>query len=149
MFSDDLGKQVDAITGPLTYVRNPIDLTFETNTFLFKDLLETVFASGEVDGAVIFGIFGAPDFMVNLNKRFPDLEVMLEGWEEGFQAFLKELAGISMAYGKPLVVMSFFDASSSTTQALIDCDIPVFPSASRSARAMRSLLDYHQVLERA
>jgi acyl-CoA synthetase (NDP forming) len=148
LFSGELGARVDALTGPLTYVRNPIDLTFETNIFIFKDLLETVFDSGEVDGAVIFGIFGAPDFMVNLKKRFPDMEVMLEGWEEGFRAFLKELAGISKTYGKPLIVMSFVDASGRTNQALIDCDIPVFPSASRSARAMRSLLDYHQVLER-
>ena len=147
-FSDELGASVDALTGPLTYVRNPIDLTFETNIFIFKDLLETVFDTDEVDGAVIFGIFGAPDFMVNLKKRFPDLEVMLEGWEEGFRAFLKELAGISKTYGKPLIVMSFVDAGSRTNQALIDCDIPVFPSASRSARAMRSLLDYFQVLER-
>jgi acetyltransferase len=148
LFSDELGSRVDALTGPLTYVRNPIDLTFETNMFIFKDLLETVFNSDEVDGAVIFGIFGAPDFMVNLKKRFPDLEVMLEGWEEGFRAFLAELAGISKTYGKPLIVMSFVDASSRTNQALIDFDIPVFPSASRTARAMRSLLDYHQVLER-
>jgi len=147
-FSDELGASVDALTGPLTYVRNPIDLTFETNMFIFKDLLETVFDTDEVDGAIIYGIFGAPDFMVNLKKRFPDIEVMLEGWEGGFRAFLEELAGISQAYGKPLIVMSFFDASSRTIQDLIDCDIPVFPSASRSARAMRCLLDYHQVLER-
>jgi len=147
-FSDELGASVDALTGPLTYVRNPIDLTFETNMFIFKDLLETVFDTDEVDGAIIYGIFGAPDFMVNLKKRFPDIGVMLEGWEGGFRAFLEELAGISQAYGKPLIVMSFFDASSRTIQDLIDCDIPVFPSASRSARAMRSLLDYHQVLER-
>jgi len=147
-FSDELSARIDSITGPLTYVRNPVDLTFETNMFIFKDLLETVFDSGEVDGAVIYGIFGVPDFMVNLKKRFPGIEGMLGGWEEGFRSFLEELAGIAGAHGKPLMVMSFIESGSGTIRALIDNRIPVFPSASRTARAMRSLLDYRRVLER-
>ena len=141
-FSEGLRKKLDEVTGPLTYTGNPIDLTFETNIFIFKQLLELVYESGEVDGAFIYGIFGAPDFMVNLKKRFPDLQAMEDTWDEGYQAFLAEMAAVSAAYAKPLVVMSFLGTRSRSIQSLIDSGVPVYPSAVRSARAMRSLLDY-------
>jgi acyl-CoA synthetase (NDP forming) len=142
VFSGSLCDRLDAITGSLAFVRNPIDLTFDTNIFLFKQLLETVFESGEVDGAFIYGIFGGPDFMVNLEKRFPDLKRMQDSWEAKYADFLRELAGIPATYGKPLVVMSFISAGSASIRPLIEGDVPVFPSASRAARAMRALLDY-------
>ncbi|MFW6113709.1 MAG: acetate--CoA ligase family protein [Actinomycetota bacterium] len=141
-FSEELCSRLDHMTGPLTFVRNPVDLTFETNMFIFKELLETVFESGEVDGAVIYGIFGASDFMVNLRKRIPDLQAMEEAFVKSFQGFLKELGEVPRTHKNPLVVMSFCDVGSDTIQGLVDNGIPVYPSASRSARAMRSLLDY-------
>ena len=141
-FSPRLRAKLDEVTGSLTFTGNPIDLTFETNIFIFKQLLEMVFASGEVDGAFIYGIFGAPDFMANLKKRLPHLQAMDDAWEEGYRNFLTELAAVPEEYGKPLVVMSFLGAASNTISSLIECDIPVYPSAVRSALAMRSLLDY-------
>ncbi|NPV58704.1 MAG: hypothetical protein HPY75_03450 [Actinobacteria bacterium] len=141
-FSQALRARLDAMTGPLTYTGNPIDLTFETNIFIFKQLLETAYESGEVDAAVIYGIFGAPDFMVNLKKRFPDLQAMEDAWDEGYRAFLAELAAVPGDAGKPLVVMSFLGTGSSSIRALVESGVPVYPSASRCARALRSLLDY-------
>lgn len=146
-FSPDLRAKLDEVTGSLTYTGNPIDLTFETNIFIFKQLLELVFESGEVDGAFIYGIFGAPDFMVNLKKRFPHLQAMEDTWDEGYQAFLAELAAVSRAHGKPLVVMSFLGTGSNSIRSLIEHDVPVYPSAVRSALAMRSLLDYRALRE--
>ena len=141
-FSARLRAGLDEITGALTYVGNPIDLTFETNIFIFKQLLEMVFESGEVDGAFIYGIFGAPDFMGNLRKRFPDLQAVEDSWEEGYQAFLAELAAVPRAHGKPLVVMSFLGSRSRSIRSLVANDVPVYPSAVRCARAMRALVDY-------
>jgi acyl-CoA synthetase (NDP forming) len=145
LFSDELRAKLDAVTGPLTYTGNPIDLTFETNIFIFRDLLKLVCESGEVDGAFLYGIFGAPDFMVNLKKRFPALRAMEEEWDRGYQAFLTELAAVPQEHAKPLVVMSFTGARSSSILALIEEGVPAYPSASRCARAMRSLLDYRRL----
>jgi len=141
-FSPQLRERLDAVTGPLTYTGNPIDLTFETNIFIFKQLLEMVYESGEVDGAFIYGIFGAPDFMVNLKKRFPNLRAMEENWDQGYQDFLAELAAVPRALAKPLVVMSFLGTRSSSINSLIENGVAVYPSAVRSARAMRSLQEY-------
>lgn len=145
LFSPELTGMLDAVTGRLAYVRNPIDLTFDTNTYLFKQLTEMVFESGEVDGAFIYGIFGGPDFITNLRKRFPGIEDMRAYMEEGHSQFCEELARVPGEHGKPLVVMSFLGMDSMTVPPLRERDIPVFPSASRSARAMRALLDYRRI----
>jgi len=142
LFSDGLSERLNAVTGRLAFVRNPIDLTFEMDLFLFKQLLEMVFDSGEVDGALLYGIFGWSDFMVNLEARFPEIKQMQEYWESRYTEFLNRLAEIPKAYGKPLFVMSFSPASSASIRPLTEQDIPVFSSASRAARAMRALLDY-------
>jgi acyl-CoA synthetase (NDP forming) len=145
LFSDELSRRLDAITGRLAYVRNPIDLTFDTNTGLFKQLLETVFESGEVDGAFMYGLFGGPDFIVNLAKRFPDFAKLGEEWKAGYTEFIGELSRVPEAFDMPLVVMSFFGADSPTVSPLVEGDIPVYPSASRAARAMKALLDYRRI----
>lgn len=141
-FSEELRARLDDATGPLTYVGNPIDVTFETNISLYKQLLETVFDSGEVDGAYIYGLFGAGDFMTNVAKYFPELSDFKDIWEDNYHAFLRELAEVPRERRKPLVVMSLLGMGSLTVQNLIDNEVPVYPSASRAARAMRSLLDY-------
>ncbi|MDD3718114.1 MAG: CoA-binding protein [Actinomycetota bacterium] len=146
-FSAGLRERLDAVTGPLTFTGNPIDLTFETNVFIFKQLLELVYESGEVDGAFIYGIFGASDFMVNLKKRFPAMQAMEEEWGKGYQEFLAGLAEVPRQHARPLAVMSLAGARSRSIQSLIDFGVPSYPSASRSARAMRALLDYRLTRE--
>ena len=148
LFSGSLREKLGGITGPLTYTGNPIDLTFETNVFIFKDLLETVFDSGEVDGAFIYGVFGAPDFMVNLEKRFPELRALEEDWGEVYHRFLAELSEVPRRSRKPLVVMSFFGSQSDSIRTLVENDVPVYPSAARSSRAMRALLEYREIRRR-
>lgn len=145
LFSEELTGRLDAVTGPLAYVRNPIDLTFDTNTNLFKQLAEMIFESPEADGAFIYGIFGGPDFVTNLRKRFPGIEDMRTYMEEGHVRFCEELGRLPGEHGKPIVVMSFLGMDSVTVPPLRERDIPVFPSASRSARAMRALLDYRRI----
>lgn len=144
-FSDELADRLDAVTGRLAYVRNPVDLTFDTNTYLFKQLAGMVLESGEVDGAFIYGIFGSLDFITNLQKRFPGISEMQTQMEEGYAGFSEELAQVPHEHGKPLVVMSFLGMDSMTVPPLRERGIPVFPSASRSARAMRTLLDYRRI----
>ncbi len=140
-FSDKLSAELDAITGRLAFTGNPIDLTFDTNIFLFKQLVETVFASGEVDGAFVYGIMGG-DFMVNLERRFPHLTQGREVWREKYLEFLGEFSSLSRDYGKPVTLMSFLGPESDAIGPLIDLGVPVFPGARRTARAMRALYDY-------
>jgi hypothetical protein len=83
--------------------------------------------------------------MVNLVKRFPELEKLKEVIAPAHEQFLSELAEVPRSYGKPLVVMSFLGPETASVGPLIDDGVPVFPSAVRSTRAMRALLDYRRI----
>ena len=145
LFSEGLSERLNEVTGRLAFVRNPIDLTFEMDLFLFKQLLEMVFESEEVDGALLYGIFGWADFMVHLEARFPELRQMQGDMESKYEDLLNQLAEAPKKYGKPLFVMSFLGATSASMRPLTEQELPVFPSASRAARAMRALLDYRLI----
>ncbi len=143
-FSAKLSAELDAITGRLAFTGNPIDLTFDTNIFLFKQLLETVFESGEVDGAFVYGLMGS-DFMVNLEKRFPAITYGREIWQEQYLQFLREFSAIPQSYDKPMALMSFLGPASDAIGPLIELGVPVFPGARCAARAMRALNDYGRI----
>ncbi|WP_287154318.1 CoA-binding protein [Candidatus Solincola tengchongensis] len=144
-FSPSLQKALRERTGPLTSVANPVDITFETNIAIYKEIAEEAFRYGEVDGAVIYGIFGAADMGTNLKKRLPELAPMEDAWDEQFLSFLPQLAQVPLEHRKPLLVMSFLGTASRTIRCLVENDLPVFTSASRCARALRGLLDYREI----
>ena len=145
VFSPRLQERLRELTSPLTVVFNPVDITFDTNIYIYKQLAEAAFASGEVDGAFIYGIFGAADMGANIKKRMPELAPMEQAWDEKFLAFLPELAAVPKAYAKPLVVMSFLGTASRTIRRLVGSQMPVYPSALRSVKAMRCLLKYREI----
>lgn len=147
-FSRGLQARLKKMTGPLTSVLNPVDITFETNIAIYRQLVEEAFESGEADAAVIYGIFGAADMGTNLKKRLPELAPMEDALDEQFLAFLPRLAEVPAGHHKPLVVMSFLGTASRTIRCLVESGIPVYTSASRCARALRGLLDYREVRAR-
>ncbi len=146
-FSPELVARLDAVTGKLAFVGNPIDLTFDTNMGLFKQLVEIVFDSGEVDGVFLYGLMGGPDFMVNLKTRFPALEQIQAEWLAHYDSFLEQFAAVPREYAKPLLVMSFISPSSPSISHIIDEGVPIYSSASRAASVMRTMLDYNNIRE--
>lgn len=141
VFSDGLRSRLEEMTGRLAYVGNPIDLTFEMDVTLFEKLIETVYESGEVDACLLYGVFGW-DFMNNLQKRFPALSEMKDAWVENYSMFLTRTAALPHRFGKPLLVMSFLPAHSSSIHPLVENGVPVYPSAVRAARVLRAMRDY-------
>ncbi len=145
VFSTGLQSRLKELVGPLASTVNPVDITFQTNISVYKQLVEELFREGEADGAIIYGIFGAADMAVNLKKRLPELAPMEEFWDERFLSFLPELAQVPRVYGRPLVVMSFLETDSRTVTSLVENGIPVYTSAWRCARAMRALAEYRRI----
>jgi acyl-CoA synthetase (NDP forming) len=129
-------------------VGNPVDLTFEMDLTLFEQLLDIVYSSGEVDGALLYGIFGW-DFMTNMEKRFPALKQIQEPWIANYEKFLARLCEQPKSYGKPLFVLSFIPATSPSIAPIIRGGVPVFPSARRAAAAMSAMLRYRQIRDSA
>jgi acetyltransferase len=148
LFSEALNARLKEVTGRLAYVGNPVDLTFEMDLTLFEQLLDIVYSSGEVDGALLYGIFGW-DFMTNMEKRFPALKQIQEPWIANYEKFLARLCEQPKSYGKPLFVLSFIPATSPSIAPIIRGGVPVFPSARRAAAAMSAMLRYRQIRDSA
>ncbi len=138
LFSPGLQEKLKAMSNPLAFVGNPIDLTFDTNFSIFKDLLRVLLDSGEVDGAVLYGLFGQ-EWFVNMRRYYPALDDMVEQMREFYSAFLTELAETARSAGKPFVVMSFLNMESNVIAKLTSLEVPVYPSARRCASALRAL----------
>ena len=148
VFSDALQSRLRSITTPTASLSNPLDITFDPNPGVYKDILEAVFSSGEVDGALLYGVFGPSDMAVNLRKRFPELIPFERKMEESFRGFLAEFADIPRRYGMPLVVMSLLEGSAATKRILVEAGVPVYQAAARAAGAIRASLEYHRLRER-
>jgi acetyltransferase len=145
IFSRGLAERLKAMTRPLSYCGNPVDLTFETDQNLFLRILGEVLSSGEVDGAVIYGLFAPSDFMHNIKARIPAVREVEEALEKGFSDFTRSLAEIPRSLGKPLLVLSFLPPGSSTAKKLVGSGIPVYQSARRIAEVASVMVRYSQV----
>ncbi|MBN1290149.1 MAG: CoA-binding protein [Actinobacteria bacterium] len=122
---------------------NPVDMTFHLN---FADLLKTVpeilFESGEIDGIVMYGIFGTHIFEVFRDGlgdlfKFPveDARPIIRGLVEGFTRFPDDT-------GIPVIVSTFMGPEDEEIAFLRSNDIPVSPSPERAVNAMAALCRY-------
>lgn len=137
-FSPVLQKELKAMSNPLAYVGNPIDLTFDTDFQVFVKLLRTLLGSGEVDGAVLYGLFGQ-EWFVNMRRYYPHLDNVVDQMRDFYATFLTELSETARSAGKPLVVMSFLSQDSNAISKLTSLGVPVYPSARRCASALCAL----------
>jgi acetyltransferase len=137
-FSPALQEKLKAVSNPMAYVGNPIDLTFDTNFAVFTDLLRMLCDSGEVDGTVLYGLFGQ-EWFVNMRRYYPTLDGMVEQMREFYSAFLAGLSETARSAGKPFLVMSFLNMESNVIARLSELEVPVYPSARRCASALRAL----------
>lgn len=148
VFTAGLTQRLKAMTRPLSYCANPVDLTFETDQNLFLRILEVVLSSEEVDGAVLYGLFAPADFMHNIKARIPAVREVEEALEKGFTDFARSLAEIPLRHGKPLLVLSLLPPSTPTVRRLVEEGIPVFQSARRVAEVAGVMARYAATLSR-
>lgn len=58
LFSDSLQEELRIMLRPTAYCVNPVDLTFEPDLLILRDITSRILASGEADAALIYDIFG-------------------------------------------------------------------------------------------
>lgn len=140
VFSEGLQAKLREYLPDTAAAANPVDITFLLNfKWLYDDLPRTLMESDEVDGIVMYGVFGSLLFntiqqalgdriQYDLNKMMPMLVELLER----FARFPRE-------YGKPLLVSSFWGREDDALALLTDREIPVYPSPERAVKAFAAL----------
>jgi len=124
--------------------RNPVDLTFHVEMgTITRDIPTVLMQAPEIDGLIIHGIMdtGFFDVIYPLVKDLVGLPK--EQFIEMVKLDLDPLTAMPAAYGKPLMISSFFDRSDHAVETFHARGIPVFDSPEKAAKAMAALFTYH------
>ena len=139
-FSGPLREKIDALLPDQGSSRNPVDLTFHTDSDrLARDLPEILLASDEIDGLLIHGIVDTgwaervhPMFNTQFDISLEDIHRMLE-------ADLSSLVDMTARIGKPVMASTFFGRKDRALCRLQEAGIPTFDSPEKAAVAMACL----------
>ncbi|MDY7031141.1 MAG: CoA-binding protein [Thermodesulfobacteriota bacterium] len=147
-FSTDLQKNIKDFTFPWASSINPIDLTFNLGdvTPFYKNIPEILLNSPEVDGVLVYGVFGAYAFKLLKEMAMGKLDISLTDLEASMTGLCEEFAQIPRFLGKPILGSSFFSREQEPLIALLeDRDIPIYPSPDRASKAMAALCRYAEI----
>jgi acetyltransferase len=127
---------------------NPVDMTYHMN---FVDLYDSVprmlLDSGEVDGIVMYGIFGSLLYRYMESRMGGRIDYHVDEVMPVIMDLLEQFTRFPREYGKPIIVSSFWGIEDDALAFLADNGIPVYPSPERAVRAMAALRHRGRVLE--
>ncbi len=150
VFSKKLQEQIRPLIPKQGAYRNPVDLTF----FLSAEAIgltipELVMKSGEVDGIVLHGAMGT-GFMEELYIHTGEfLGISCEQFVEFAREDLTPALSLPGKHGLPFMVSSFLDENDDFNRGYREYNVPVYDSPEKTARAMNTLWEYHQIQMRA
>ena len=129
---------------------NPVDLTFSKSPMdYFVEIPAVLLAEDNID--ILLAYFLAPTAFIERALRqmglSPDkvadesAKLALDAAEKFFQ--------VAKAQGKPVVGFTYRSLNEPFTRHLIKSGIPIFPDPTRASRALRAMLDYKDIKDRA
>ncbi len=146
-FSASLQEKIKPLIPPHAPSGNPVDITFNLNLdVLATEIPRLVMESGEVDAIVLHGAFRY-GFIEAIYPHIKELannapiEDILSMMPSDFESPGK----LPHDYGIPMTISSFFDSDDDFTRMYHENDVPHFDAPEKTARAMVSMLQYHQV----
>ncbi|MHA1793655.1 MAG: acetate--CoA ligase family protein [Promethearchaeota archaeon] len=147
-FSLELQEKIKKHVVKTAQVKNIIDLTFDFDiTNFYLRIPKTVLKSTEVDGLLIYGIFGT-SFFKRLQKLKEGIKFPLEDLEKMFSPVLQEHAKLAKKYNKPIIATQFLGREDNAVQILQDNGIPVFLFPHQAVKAFWALNEYRKILEK-
>lgn len=149
LFSRDLQSRIREILPHTAAYINPVDMTFYMN---FQDLYETIprliLQSGEVDGMVVYGVFGSLLYRTVEEKLGGRVDYQVDRVIPVVMELLDRYTELPREYGVPIIVSSFWGRDDDALEFLSDNGIQVFPSPERAVGALSALYRRGQVERR-
>jgi len=119
---------------------NPVDITFLLD---YKALYDTIprllMESGEVDGIVMYGVFGTLLFRTLQAALKGRIDYGIEALVPMYMGLIEGFSKLSAEYGKPILVSSFWGRDDDALAYLTDVGVPVYPSPERAVKAFAAL----------
>ncbi len=140
VFSKGLQEKLRRFLPHTAATVNPVDITFLLNfEWLYKDIPRTLMESDEVDGIVMYGVFGSLLFNTIQQALGDRINYNLEDMMPVYTRLLEQFARLPEEYGKPLLVSSFWGRDDDALAFLTDSGIPVYPSPERAVKSFAAL----------
>jgi acetyltransferase len=128
---------------------NPVDMTYYMNfEAMYVDIPRMLMESGEIDGIVMYGVFGSMLYR-KLQEGLGDrVTLPVERIMPTAIKRLLKLKELPNQYGKPLLISSLWGKDDDALEFLVDNGIPVYPTPERAVDAMAALYRYGEVRRR-
>ncbi|MDY6854963.1 MAG: CoA-binding protein [Thermodesulfobacteriota bacterium] len=149
--SNDLQSKFKQFVFPWASSKNPIDLTFNLGDVkpFYDNIPKTLLNSNEIDGLLIYGVFGTYAFNLMKDMSGGRLDIPLKDMESSLTGLCEGFAKIPELCGKPMFGSSFFSREGEPLVALLeDRGMPIYPSPDRAVKAMAALCHYAEIRSR-
>jgi acyl-CoA synthetase (NDP forming) len=138
--SDGLQEKLRQFLPPTAATVNPVDITFLLNfEWLYEALPRTLLESDEVDGIVMYGVFGSLLFNTIQRALGDRIKYDVEDMMPVYTRLLTKFSQFPREYGKPILVSSFWGRDDDALAFLADSGVPVYPSPERAVKAFAAL----------
>ncbi|MGB9728917.1 MAG: acetate--CoA ligase family protein [Thermoprotei archaeon] len=125
--SKETQSKLKSILRPFAAIKNPVDVTANGTAEMYREVLEIVFNSNEVDAAIIGILPQTPDLGIEIVDNLI----------------------VAKSLGKPMVVVTVGGELTTQISKMLETGgIPVYPSPERGVRALKVLRDYYEIKER-
>ena len=149
-FSESLQEKIRPLIPPHAPCGNPVDITFNLNLdVLATEIPRMVMESGEVDAIVLHGAF-RKGFIEAIYPHIKEMvnNASLEDILNLMPSDFESPGRLPHDYGIPMTISSFFDSDDDFTRMYHENNVPQYDAPEKAARAMVSLLEYHEVTQR-
>ncbi|MBI9077869.1 MAG: acetate--CoA ligase family protein [Desulfatibacillum sp.] len=145
----DVQEKIRAVIPPTASAKNPVDLTFITDTKpLSQTIPEILLECPEVDGLLIHGIMDTGWAKIMHANMGELMNITLEDMIAMTKVDLTSFLELPSKYKKPILVGSFMGQEDHARNVMLDNFIPVFSSPEKAAYAMGCLHQHHKIMER-
>lgn len=146
VFSEELQGRLREIVPHTAAVVNPVDLTFFMDfPAFFERVPRLLLESGEIDGIVMYGVFGSYLFRTIKDALGDRIDYPIEEMMPRMMEVFGRFKDLPAEYGMPVIVASFWGRDDDALTFLSDGGVPVFPSPERAVKAFSALCCYGEV----
>ncbi len=153
----DVQKQFREMLAPNAIVKNPVDLTFASDFGIYSKCVEIMFEEADIDGMLIYGVFGADVWRHLLEQKTPSKKFIerlervgresVVQWsktiEKTFVEAIPKVFQVSKKYNKPIITASTSAPwEDEAIRSLPENGIPFFRTPEAAAEAMAVLVQY-------
>jgi acetyl coenzyme A synthetase (ADP forming)-like protein len=125
--SQELQSKLRSILVPFAAVKNPVDVTANGTAEMYREVLELVLNSNEVDAAIIGVLPQTPVLGIEIVDNLI----------------------VAKSLGKPIAVVAVGGELTAQISKMLETGgVPVYPSPERGIRALKVLRDYYDIRER-